>query len=188
MNKACLFLVGIVAVALAACESSPDPVEVSDVVSVEATVVAVDTESRSLVVQGADGGQLGFNVGPEVRNLAQVEVGDTLRVSYYTGYVVSMTEPGEAGADMEVAAGVAEEGARPGAAIGDTMRATVEILSVADDGTSVSFRDTEGRLNSINVQNEEVQAFARKLKAGDLVDVRYTEAVAIGVEAPDAAQ
>jgi hypothetical protein len=62
------------------------------------------------------------------------------------------------------------------------MRATVEIVSVAKDGKSVSFRDTKGRLQSIQVRREDAQAFARKLTKGDLVDIRYSEAVAVSVE------
>jgi hypothetical protein len=62
------------------------------------------------------------------------------------------------------------------------MRATVEIVSVAKDGKSVSFRDAEGRLQSIRVRREDAQAFARKLNPGDLVDIRYSEAVAVSVE------
>jgi len=124
-------------------------------------------------------------VGPEIRNLPQVEVGDILRVSYYTGFVFSMAEPGNAGADVEIAAGRAEEGDRPGAMVGATTRQTVEILSVAPDGTAVSFRDADGRLQSIDVPREEGQAFARKLRPGDLVDIQYTEAIAVGVESAE---
>jgi hypothetical protein len=62
------------------------------------------------------------------------------------------------------------------------MRATVEILSVAKDGKSVSFRDPEGRVQSIQVRRDDAQAFVRKLNKGDMVDIRYSEAVAVNVE------
>jgi hypothetical protein len=69
--------------------------------------------------------------------------------------------------------------------VGATTRQTVEILSVAPDGTAVSFRDADGLLQSIDVPREEGQAFARKLRPGDLVDIRYTEAIAVGVESAE---
>jgi hypothetical protein len=69
--------------------------------------------------------------------------------------------------------------------VGATTRQTVEILSVAPDGTAVSFRDADGRLQSIDVPREEGQAFARKLRPGDLVDIQYTEAIAVGVESAE---
>ena len=182
MIKKYLFAIGLLCAVLAGCSSSPEPLEVSDVEEIEAIVMSVDAEARLLVLRGPAGSEVAFHVGPEVRNLRQVEVGDILRVSYYTGFVFSMAEPGNAGADAEIAAGRAEQGGRPGAMVAVATRQTVEILSVASDGKAVSFRDADGLLQSIDVRREEGQAFARKLKTGDLVDIRYTEAIAIAVE------
>ncbi len=185
MIKKYLFTIGLLCAVLAGCSSSPEPLDVSEVQEIEAIVMAVDAEARVLVLRGPAGNEVVFHVGPEVRNLRQVEVGDILRVSYYTGFVFSMAEPGNAGAEAEIMAGRAEEGARPGAMVGATTRQTVEILSVAPDGTAVSFRDADGRLQSIDVPREEGQAFARKLRPGDLVDIQYTEAIAVGVESAE---
>jgi len=185
MNKKYALAIGILLAVLAGCASAPEPLEVSDVEELEATVIAVNAESRLLVLRGPAGNEVALRAGPEVRNLAQVQVGDILRVSYYTGFVFSMAEPGNAGADAEIVAGRAEEGDRPGAMVGATMRQTVEILSVAPDAKAVSFRDADGMLQSVDVRREEGQAFARKLSPGDLVDIQYTEAFAIGVEAAE---
>ena len=181
MNRMHPLALGLIIAALAGCASAPEPLEVSDVEVLEATVVAVDASARTLSLRGPEGNVVELNVGPEVRNLSQVEVGDILYVSYYTGLLVSIAEPGQAGEDLAVAAGRAEEGQRPGAIVGATTRATVEILSVSRDGTAVSFRDADGHVQSVDVPREEGQAFARKLRQGDLVDVQYTEAVAIDV-------
>ena len=185
MIKKYLFAIGFFCAVLVGCSSSPEPLEVSDVEEIEAIVMAVDAEARLLVLRGPAGNDIAFRVGPEVVNLPQVEVGDILRVSYYSGYVFSMAEPGNAGVDAEIVAGHAEEGARPGAMVGVSTRQTVEILSVASDGTAVSFRDAAGLVQSIDVPREEGQAFARKLSQGDLVDIQYTEAIAVGVESAD---
>ncbi|MDH3750371.1 MAG: hypothetical protein OEU40_07230 [Gammaproteobacteria bacterium] len=185
MNKKYALAIGILLAVIAGCASAPEPLEVSDVEELEATVIAVNAESRLLVLRRPAGNEVALRAGPEVRNLPQVEVGDILRVSYYTGFVFSMAEPGNAGADAEIVAGRAEEGDRPGAMVGATMRQTVEILSIAPDAKAVSFRDADGMLQSIDVPREEGQAFARKLSPGDLVDIQYTEAVAIGVEAAE---
>ena len=71
--------------------------------------------------------------------------------------------------------------------IDTTTSSTVEIISVASDGTSVSFRDASGAVQSVDVPREEGRAFARKLKKGDLVDVQYSESLAISVIPADAA-
>ena len=182
MNRIELMAVGFLIAVLTGCSSDPEPLEISNVLEIDATVVAVDAQERTLVLRGPEGNEMGFRVGPDVRNLSQVEAGDTLRVSYYTGYLVSMSEPGNVGSDAKVAAARAAEGERPGAMVGATLRATVEILSIAKDGKSVSFRDAEGRLQTIPVHREDAQAFVRKLDKGDLVDIRYSEAIAVNVE------
>ncbi len=185
MNRKYAVAIGILLAVLGGCASAPEPLEVSDVEELEATVLTVDADSRLLVLRGPAGNDVAFRVGPEVRNLPQVKVGDILRVSFYSGYVFSLAEPGAAGVDGEIAAARSEEGERPGGMVGATVRETVEILSVAADGKAVSFRDAEGLVQSVDVRREEGQAFARKLSRGDLVDIQYTEAVAIEVEAAE---
>lgn len=173
---------GLLFALLAGCATVPKPLEISEVEELQATVIAVDAEARTLVLRGPEGNEMGLKVGPDVRNLSQVQIGDTLRVSYYTALIFSIAEPGSAGTDAAVVAGRTELGERPGAIVGATIKETVEVLSVAPDGTSVSFRGTDGVIQSIDVPHEEGQAFARKLRQGDLVDIQYSEAVAIDVE------
>lgn len=171
---------------LAACQSAPEPYERREVVELaRAVVVEVDAPSRALVLRGPTGEELGLLVDPSVEGLSRVEVGDVLSVSYYTAVLVAMAEPGSAGKDVQVSTDRTGEGERPAASTGTTIRETVEVLSVADDGSAVSFRDASGRLQSIDVRRAEGRAFARKLRRGDLVDVRYTRGVAIGVGAAD---
>ncbi len=58
----------------------------------------------------------------------------------------------------------------------------VTIVSVANDGKVVSFYGDDGLQRVIEVQRPEGQAFARGLKEGDMVELTYTEALAISVE------
>lgn len=185
MNQFRILFAASLLVLVAACTSSPEPLEISTTEVIEATVIGVDVDTRMLALRGPAGNSVAFRAGPEVRNLAQVKVGDTLRVSYYSGYVLSMTEAGRAGADTEVAAGRADEGQRPGAAMGASSRATVEIVSVADGGTAVSFRTVDGFLQSVDVKREDSREFARRLRPGDLVDISYSEALAVSIEAAE---
>jgi hypothetical protein len=46
----------------------------------------------------------------------------------------------------------------------------------------VSFTGPQGMLRTITVQNPDAQAFIKKLKKGDEVEITYTEALAISVE------
>jgi hypothetical protein len=158
-------------------------VEFTEQESIEATVAAVDTSAKLVTLRGAAGGDLTIRV-PEARNLAQVQVGDTLRVSYVATYRASIAEPGGTESGTALAAMRAPEGARPGAIVAAGSVTTIEVISVSEDGSLVSFRDEDGRLDSMTVLRDEGRAFARKLKRGDMVVLEYAEAVAVDVEEP----
>jgi hypothetical protein len=162
--------------------SPPEPVEFTDEELIEATVEMVDAASRTLTLRGPGGESVTLQV-PEARNLAQVAPGDMLRVSYFATYRASLAAPGTADSGAAVTAGRAPEGDRPGAFIGAEAATVIEIVSVAEDGSSVSFRSEAGFLDSMNVEREEGRKFARELKRGDMVLLEYAEAVAIDIEA-----
>jgi hypothetical protein len=165
------------------CTSSPpEPVEFTDEELIEATVEMVDAANRTLTLRGPGGDSVTLQV-PEARNLAQVAPGDLLRVSYFATYRASLAEPGTADSGVAMTAGRAAEGDRPGAFIGAEAATVIEIVSVAEDGSSVSFRSETGQLDSMNVEREEGREFARGLKRGDMVLLEYAEAVAIDIEA-----
>jgi hypothetical protein len=171
---------------IGACQSAPpEPVTLTDEESIEATVVAVDPASSTVTLRGP-GGQEGSLVVPEARNLDQVEPGDTLKVAYTITYRASVAEPGETESGLSLAAGRAEEGERPGAFIGALAATSIEILSVAEDGSSVSFRNEAGMLDSMQVETEQGREFAKELKQGDVVILEFTESVTVQVEGPDA--
>ena len=172
-------ILGLLASGCAA--TPPTPVEFTDEESVEATVVAVDVAANSVTLRGPSGDDLTLRVA-EARNLSQVEVGDTLRASYFTTYRASIAEPGTAESGAAITAGRAPEGERPGAFLAAGGASTIEIVSVAADGSSVSFRNENGVLDSMSVVREDGRVFAQQLKRGDLVVLEYMEAVAIEVQ------
>ena len=79
----------------------------------------------------------------------------------------------------ETAAERAEPGQKPGGAVGKrvTFTATIEAIDLAK-GT-VTLKGPQGRSETIKARNP---ANLKKVKVGDLVDISYTEAVAIKVE------
>jgi hypothetical protein len=170
---------------LAACtREPPKPVEVGDTVQVTATVEAIDLADRLVTLRGPEGNSVTVEVGPEVRNLAQVKVGDRVVVAYYAAIAAEFKKPGEGvkGVQADVASARAEPGARPGGIVGGQVKATVIIDSVDAKSNTVSFTGPQGMLRTITVQNPDAQAFIKKLKKGDEVEITYTEALAISVE------
>ncbi|MGI9258215.1 MAG: hypothetical protein ACR2QQ_05225 [Gammaproteobacteria bacterium] len=168
----------------AGCATVPESVEVSNIDEIAATVTAIDQGTRVVSLRGPQGNEVSFQAGPAVQNLAQVEVGDIVTLSYETTYIATRTNESEMSRQMpvNVVGGVAEAGQRPGAAIGAMATMTVRVESVSPDGTTATYTQPDGSLQAINIQSEEAQAFARSLRPGEIVRLTQAEALAIVVE------
>lgn len=147
-----------------------------------AIVESVDVARRSVLLRREDGSFLTLRVGPEVRNLPQVKPGDRVVVEHTEAIAARMAQPGgpavvEAEADARRA-----PGQRPGAAVADAVRVRVKIDQVFGTGEQVSFTGPTGAKRTIAVRSPEMQAFVRRLRPGDEVDVTFLDVVAVRVE------
>jgi hypothetical protein len=175
--------------ALVGCQAAeappptPAPV-VQEERQVLATVEAVDPATRQLTLRGGDGPVVVLAVGPEVRNFAQIEVGDEVVVRYREAIAAALRKPGEPARVGEVTEQVtrAPQGARPAAEVERRVTTTVRIDQVEPTVPTVSFTGADGILRMINVRDPGMQAFARTLKPGDEVDITFSEALALSVE------
>ena len=176
--------VSLLATVVAGCASAPESVEITETEEIAAIVTAVDQSQRLVTVRGPQGNAVTLEAGPEVRNLAQVQIGDTVRVIYEQAYVATLTDAEEVSPSVPLAVGAirAEPGERPGAAVGSIVTMSVKIESVGPDGLTVTFSGPDGRLTAIYVLREESQAFVRSLRPGDIVELTFAEALAITVE------
>jgi hypothetical protein len=151
---------------------------------VSATVTSIDQTTRMVGLKGQDGSTSAFEVGPEVKNLPQVHVGDKVVVSYYRGIAAQVTPPGSPASNKVNQIDLATQ-ARPGqqpmAGAGSAVRATVVIENVDTKANTVTFRRPDGLSRTVTVESQEGRDFLRKIKKGDKVDVVYAEAVAIEV-------
>jgi len=169
---------------LAACASdAPAPLQRESLRQVEATVVSVQKAERLVGLRGQDGRVVTVKAGPEVRNFDQIQVGDTVVTSYYEAIGFALRQTGAAAdSGVDLVAGRAKPGERPGAAMGAVARTTVTIESVDAKSDTVIFRGEDGLVRAVPVRTDEGRAFARKLRPGDRVDITYTEALAIRVD------
>jgi len=158
--------------------------EISDAVEMQATVTAIDLKHRMVTLKGPEGKETTIHVDKRARNLPQVKVGDVVKVAYVQHVAWQVRKAGEGAPSSDVGAETAavraEPGEKPGGAVGQrvTFTATIEAIDLAK-GT-VTLKGPEGNSETIKARNP---ANLKKVKVGDLVDITYTEAVAIKVEA-----
>lgn len=173
------------ATADAPAQSAPAPLPSGMVkeglVETTATVKAIDQQTRQVTLTRADGTPVSFVAGDEVRNLAQVKVGDQVKVAYYESlaYEVKKSSGGMPGASVAEKASRAKLGEKPGAAGARVTTVTATIVNIDRATMEVTLRGPDG--NTFVVHAKDPQKVAA-VTVGDLVDLTYTEAVAISVE------
>lgn len=173
---------------LGACTSQPpQPATIESTEEVSATVEAIDVQRRLLSLVGPDGEKVTVEVAPQVRNLPQVKVGDRVVARYYKALAAELRSRGDGTGStqapvIETSFNRAAEGSRPSAMVGAQSHQTVRITSVDTKNNVVNFYASDGLARSVPVRSPQGKEFISKLKAGDEVELTYTEAVALSVE------
>lgn len=148
--------------------------------TVTATVMKIDQKTREVTLKTADGQETSFVAGDEVKNLAQVKVGDKVTVKYAEAFVYEVKKGGKALAPTTtVAGGAAEPGQKPEGAVARQVKVTVLITAIDTKAPSVTFKGPGGNTRTIKVLHPEK---LEGVKVGDTVEITYTEALAIKVE------
>jgi hypothetical protein len=189
--SALLAIAGLVALVLPGCATSAAPsvppsdtASVAEGVTAAATVTAINLEKRLVTLRGEEGREFTVLAGPAVQNLPQLAVGDTVTLRYVESVFAALKKPGEPVASPEASLELrrAELGAKPGGVIAQDVSATVKIESVDTAKNIVVFTAPDGALRCIAVKRPTFQEYIKQLKPGDMVEITYTEAVAISVE------
>lgn len=151
-------------------------------VTATATVEAIDHKTRMVTLRGADGKSVTFRVDDAVKNLPQVRKGDQVIATFYESLAYEVMKPGDAARGVAVAEDVvtAKPGERPGAIGARAVTVTTKIEAMDKPNKTVTLKGPEGNLRTVKVRDP---TKLDKVQVGDLVQITYTEAVAIAVEA-----
>ncbi len=158
--------------------------EISNEFTATAEVTAVEREQRIVTLRREDGSLFALQVGQAARNFDQIEVGDKVRVRYKQSLAASLRPAGETAraAEGAIGAGRTESGAKPGGGVALAMSARVKIESIDLAHDIVVFSLASGELITHRLATPEGRAFAKGLRVGDIVQLDYTEALALSVE------
>ena len=154
--------------------------EAGDKVSVTATVVAIDYQSRLVTLKGPKGDLLEISVGEEAYNFDQVVVGDLVDMTYSRSVAVYLQKAtGETSAVSGSGMVRAPKGQKPEGTMTNAVEIKAKVENIDYDKRLVDIRGPYGNLIQIEV-DDTVKNF-NNIKKGDEVVVRYIEAVAISV-------
>ena len=163
-------------------------VDAEQTTTMNAVVETADPTSRELLLRGSGGAQSGalrsMIVSPRVQRLDQIRPGDRVTVRYYQALAAQAVTPFSRTSQPfeNVAVDRRETAGRPGGEVTRVRRGRVTVTAVDPATNTISFIGPNNVPRTVVAENPEVQAFIRRLRVGDQVDLVYEEALAVSVE------
>jgi hypothetical protein len=148
-------------------------------VQVTATVTHINHVTRLVTIKADDGQLYTFVADPSVQNLAQVQKGDLVTVTYTEAVAYEVKKGGKADAAAAAVGAAAPLGAKPAGVVGDAVTVTAVISAINPKVPSVTFKGPEGNSKTVNVKDP---AKLKGVSVGDTVQLTYAEALAMKVE------
>jgi translation initiation factor IF-1 len=146
--------------------------------SVTATVESVDRENRTVTLREPEGDIYTVAVGEGVA-LDRVEPDDKVNVAYQEALGFQLQPPGDKPRMDEEATA---EKLPNGVQYGRKVTTTVEILAIAPKGEAATFRNQDGDVRTVEVDNPVNREKVANLRPGDNVEVTYTEKLAVQLD------
>jgi len=157
-------------------------VEQAGNVSKTATITAIDHTNRVVTLKDDKGSVEEVACGPEVKRFDELKVGDTVTFSYHAAVVYEIAKSGTAGASTpDNVSAVRGQGPKPSGAYTRQQKVTVTVEAIDPAVPSITVRAPNGNTLSAQVKDKKN---IEGVKVGDKIDITYTQAMMIMVEAP----
>jgi Cu/Ag efflux protein CusF len=149
-------------------------------VEVEATISAINSETREFTLKDETGNLVTIVAGDQVKRFDEFAVGDIVAAEYLTFLRAEFREPTaeekETPFVVLAEAGKAPKDVNPGAAIGAVVKAVVEVVAIDKPERLVTIQGPRGNYMVLPVKDD---AVLNNLKIGEKVIMTYAEAFAI---------
>jgi len=166
--------------AMASDAAAPKPIVDSEKVTVKATVVAIDRESRTVMLKGPEGNVVELTVDPSVTRFDNLKVDDNVTTSYFESVAYNIQKPGTPTQPDSITTQAGKyTGAKPGGGVTDTTVASVTIVKIDKAAPSVTFRTSDGAVKTVTPKHPER---LNEIKVGDVVVVTKTKGLMIEVQ------
>ena len=148
-------------------------------------VTKIDAATRTVTLKNKDG-ETSIVAGPEVKNFAEIKVGDHFDVVYELAVAIELVKvknPGTTSEQVSTSTTTAPQGDKPGMITTKTITATANVEAIDAAKNIVSLKGPQGNIFKVKVQNPDLM---KDIAVNDQVKVVYTEAIAAAVTAPAA--
>jgi len=160
--------------------SEPGKAAMARTTKIVATVEAIDLAKREVTLKGPKGKVVTLTAGPDVRNLEQVKVGDSVIVGYLEALSLTLMKDGKElrGATSASDGARAAKGERPAGVVAEQVKVTADVIAVDTKHKIVTLK---GPKQTVDLRVNDPQQL-KLIKVGDQVEAVYTQALALSVE------
>jgi hypothetical protein len=149
-------------------------------VRVRGTIDAIDKERGTVTLKGPKGRTLTLEVRDKEK-LDVVKVGDPVVATYLEAVVIQVKKEGTPGVTTQETRVSSKPGENPAGAIGREISITATVTAIDKQAHTVTIKGPGGHTETIKAKNPKNLA---AVKVGDLVDITYTQALAISLDKP----
>jgi len=159
--------------------TKPGTALAAQTVKLDATITAIDPKTRAVTLKGPQGNEVVIIAGPEVKNFAQMKVGDNVAVEYVEALTLELKKGGgrPVARSDQAAEGSAKPGAQPAGVGARRVTIMADVVDVDEKNQRVTLRGPN-RTVDLKVRDPKQLALIKK---GDQVEAVYTEAIAVAV-------
>ncbi len=161
--------------------AEPPSWQTATVVEEKASVEAIDQSTRMVTLKGSKGKSVTFKASENVKNLAQVKVGDNVKFAYYESVAVRVLKEGEVApaASESAAMARAKPGETPAGVVGKETIVNATITAIDKKAKTATLKGENGQSVTVTPRDP---GNLDKVKVGDRLVITYTEAVAVSLE------
>jgi hypothetical protein len=146
-------------------------------------VTKIDAKNRVVTFKNKEG-ELDIVAGPEVKNFAQIKVGDRLDVQYALAVAIELVKTKNndvRGREVTSDTQTAPAGNKPGMVKTNIVKTTASVVAIDQKKQIVSLKGPKGNVVNVKIENP---ALLKGITTKDQVFVTYAEAVAVVVSTP----
>jgi len=162
-------------------ESAARGVMVGEEITRHGMVIAIDAETRTVVVEGEQGRQIEIVAPEEAPNFDRIKVGDPVVATYYESVALAIAPVADAepGVSAVAVGATAAPGETPAAAMAEQIQLRAVVKAVDPKTRIVTLEVPEGGERTLKA-GEAVDL--EKVKVGEQVSVTLTRALAISID------
>lgn len=151
-------------------------------VKMRGTISAIDKEKSTITLKGQKGRTITLDV-QDPSKLETLKVGDPVVGTYIEAIAIEVKKAGSGvpGAAVEERRAGSKPGENPAGVMARQVTVTATVTGVNKQAPSVTIKGPSGKVETVKVKDAKNIA---NVKAGDLVEITYVQALAVALDKP----